>query len=142
MIGGALTPIIATAQELRGRAEQSLETRIPDGGYPPTSPLGPLMAGLRARPRVAVRVDSYQATPYLVAGTNRIAVMQHRLARRLADRADLRVLECPGNPPPIVETPWWHEEKEPDEAHRWLRGIIEHAARQCDRPLTGVSLSA
>ncbi|MEU6644758.1 LysR family transcriptional regulator [Saccharomonospora sp. NPDC046836] len=101
----------------------------PDGGYPPSSPLGPLMGRLATRPRVAVRVDSYQATPYLVAGTDRIAILQHRIARRLAARTDLRVLDCPGNPPPIVETLWWHEQKEHDEAHRWLRQILQQAAK-------------
>ncbi|PXY22145.1 LysR family transcriptional regulator [Prauserella muralis] len=104
----------------------------PDGGYPPSSPLGPLMARLATHPRVAVRVDSYRATPYFVAGTDRIAIMQHRLARQFRGRADLRVLECPGDPPPIVEKLWWHEERETDEGHRWLRGVVERAARPLD----------
>ncbi|MFD4248234.1 LysR family transcriptional regulator [Amycolatopsis thermoflava] len=100
----------------------------PDGGYPATSPLGPLMARLSTRPRVAVRVDSYQATPYFIAGTDRIAVMQRRLTRYLAGRSDLRILECPGDPPPIVEIMWWDERKEHDEAHRWLRQVARQAA--------------
>ncbi|NIJ12536.1 DNA-binding transcriptional LysR family regulator [Saccharomonospora amisosensis] len=104
----------------------------PDGGYPPSSPLGPLMARLGTRPKVAVRVDSYQATPYFVAGTDRIAIMQRRLARLFANRADLRVLECPGDPPPIVETLWWHEQKEHDEGHKWWREAVERAARRCE----------
>jgi hypothetical protein len=44
-----------------------------------------------------------------VAGTDRIALMQERLAARLADRMDLRVMECPGAPEPIVEALWWHQ---------------------------------
>jgi DNA-binding transcriptional LysR family regulator len=100
----------------------------PDGEYPDSSPLGSLLARLSTRPRVAVRVDSYQATPYFVAGTDRIAVMQRRLARSFADRPDLRVLECPGDPPPIVETFWWHEKHEQDEAHRWFRSVVARAA--------------
>jgi DNA-binding transcriptional LysR family regulator len=101
----------------------------PDGPYPDSFPLGPLLARLSTPPRVAVRVDSYQATPYFVAGTDRVAVMQRRLARSFADRPDLRVLDCPGDPPPIIETFWWHEKYEQDEAHRWFRSMVARAAR-------------
>ena len=101
----------------------------PDGEYPASSPLAPLFARLSTRPRVAVRVDSYQATPYFVAGTDRVAVMQRRLALRFADRPDLRILECPGDPPPIVETLWWHAKNDDDEAHRWFRAVAARAAR-------------
>jgi DNA-binding transcriptional LysR family regulator len=101
----------------------------PDGDYPATSPLSPLFARLSTRPKVAVRVDSYQATPYFVAGTPRVAVMQRRLALHFADRPDLRIVECPGDPPPIVETLWWHAKNDEDEAHRWFRAAAARAAR-------------
>jgi DNA-binding transcriptional LysR family regulator len=101
----------------------------PDGDYPVSQPLAPLMARLSTRPLVAVRVDSYQATPYFVAGTDRVAVMQRRLAALFANRPDLRVLDCPGDPPPIVETLWWHQKNDNDDAHRWLRQVIAEAAR-------------
>ncbi len=104
----------------------------PDGEYPPTSPLAPLFARLAARPQVAVRVDSYQATPYFVAHTDRVAVMQRRLAMRFADRPDLRVLECPGDPPPIVETLWWHAKNDEDDAHTWFRSMVAWAAKEGD----------
>jgi DNA-binding transcriptional LysR family regulator len=100
----------------------------PDGDYPVNFPLAPLMAALTVRPRVAVRVDSYLATPYFVAGTDRVAVMQRRLAEVFADRPDLRILDCPGDPPPIVETLWWHEKNDEDDAHRWFREVIAAAA--------------
>jgi DNA-binding transcriptional LysR family regulator len=102
----------------------------PDGGYPATFPLAPLIARLNEPPRVAVRVDSYQATPYFVAGTDRVAVMQRRLAALFADRPDLCVLECPGEPPQIVETLWWHEKHDEDDAHRWFREVMARAARE------------
>lgn len=104
----------------------------PDGGYPASSPLAPLLARLSRRPQVAVRVDSYRATPYFVAGTERVAVMQERLARHLADRPDLRVLDCPGDPPPIVEVFWWHTRHAEDPAHAWFRALLARAARGLD----------
>jgi DNA-binding transcriptional LysR family regulator len=81
------------------------------------------------RPRVAVRVESYQAVPHLVAGTDRIALLQERLARQVADRLGLNVLECPGNPEPIVEMLWWHANFDDDPGHVWLRELLQEAAR-------------
>ena len=86
------------------------------------------LALLDIRPRIAVRVESYLAVPHFVAGTDRIALMQERLAARLADRMDLRVLECPGQPDPIVEALWWHRQYEDDTAHAWLRRLITETA--------------
>lgn len=101
----------------------------PGGVYPASSPLGPLLSRLSSQPRVAVRVDSYSATPYFVAGTDRVAVMQRRLAATFADRPDLRILECPGDPPPIVEVFWWHRRRTDDAAHTWLRSVLAEASR-------------
>jgi DNA-binding transcriptional LysR family regulator len=102
----------------------------PDGEYPASSPLAPLLAQLPTRPTVAVRVDSYQATPYFVAGTDRVAVMQQRLALGFADRPDLRVLICPGAPPPIVEIFWWHHRNNNDAAHIWFRTLLTDTAEE------------
>jgi hypothetical protein len=55
--------------------------------------------------------------------------MQRRLAMRFADRPDLRMLECPGDPPPIVETLWWHAKNDEDDAHTWFRSVIARAAK-------------
>jgi DNA-binding transcriptional LysR family regulator len=100
----------------------------PDSGYPSTAPLAPLMDALGTRPDVAVRVDSYRATPLFVAGTPRVAVVQERLARRFADHPDLRVLEWPLAAAPIVEHLWWHERFDADPGHRWMRDVLVRAA--------------
>lgn len=97
-------------------------------GYPSTAPITRQLTLLGIQPRVEVRVESYQAVPHFVAGTDRIALVQERLAAALAAALDLRVLECPGDPEPIVETLWWHESYEDDPAHVWLRERILHAA--------------
>jgi DNA-binding transcriptional LysR family regulator len=101
----------------------------PGGEYPSTAPLAPLMASLQLNPEVAVRVDSYRATPYFVGGTERVAIVQQRLARRFADRDDLRVLDFPGDPDPIVENLWWHEKYRDDPGHRWMRERVRDAVR-------------
>lgn len=96
---------------------------------PPIPPVSRQLALLGIRPRVAVRVESYQAVPHFIAGTDRIALMQERLVRQFADRMDLRVLECPGEPEPIVESLWWHEDCDSDPAHAWFREAIIKLSR-------------
>jgi DNA-binding transcriptional LysR family regulator len=99
----------------------------------PSAPIMRQLMLLDIQPHVAVRVESYLAVPHFVAGTDRIALMQERLAARLADRMDLRVMECPGPTEPIVESLWWHRQYEEDIAHAWLRRLIVEAARGLDR---------
>ncbi len=99
-------------------------------GAPSGAPIMRQLTLLDLHPRVAVRVESYLAVPHFVAGTDRIALMQERLATRIADRMDLRVVPCPGTPGPIVEALWWHRQHEEDIAHAWLRRIIAETARQ------------
>ena len=88
------------------------------------------LAQLDLQPRIAVRVESYLAVPFFVTGTDRVALMQERLATRLAASANLRVLECPGDAEPIVEALWWHRQYEDDPAHAWLRRLIMETARR------------
>jgi DNA-binding transcriptional LysR family regulator len=89
---------------------------------------------LDIQPHIAVRVESYLAVPHFVAGADRVALMPERLAARLADRMDLRVMECPGPTEPIAEALWWHRQHEDDIAHAWLRRLIVAAGRGLDRP--------
>ncbi len=101
-----------------------------DQPHPSAAPVMRQLALLDIRPHIAVRVESYLTVPHFVAGTDRIALMQERLAAPLADRMDLRVMECPGEPEPIVESLWWHRRCEDDLAHAWLRTLIIEAGRR------------
>lgn len=100
--------------------------------YSPESapPISRQLALLGVRPHVAVRVEGYQAVPSFIAGSDRAALMQKRLAARFTDRLDLRVLPCPGVPEPIVEALWWHEDFDTDPAHRWLREALMKVAAE------------
>lgn len=87
-------------------------------------PISRQLGLLGIRPQVAVRVESYQAIPQFVVGTDRIALVQERLARQFEDQLGLRSLECPGEPEPIVESFWWYEDCDQDPAHVWLRRVL------------------
>jgi DNA-binding transcriptional LysR family regulator len=97
--------------------------------YPSDAPITRQFARLGIQPRLAVRVESYQAVPHFVAGTDRIALMQERLVSKLADGLDLKVLDFPHELEPINEMLWWHENYEHDRAHAWLRQLIIKAAQ-------------
>ena len=81
---------------------------------------------LGIEPRVEVSVDSFQLMPQLVAGTRRVALVQRRLAERLAGFVPVRVVEPPYDAVPLHEALWWHPVHTHDAAHIWLR---ETAAR-------------
>lgn len=81
--------------------------------------------------RVAVRVESYFLVPELVAGTDRVALLQERLARQVAGPLGLRLFELPGEVEPITEALWWHERYERDTAHTWMRELLFAVAAAC-----------
>lgn len=78
-------------------------------------------------PDVRVVVESFLAVPFLVGGTDRVALLQARLADRLAGAAGVRVLPCPWEVVPLREAFWWHESLRADPAHRWLRQVLVEA---------------
>ncbi|MEJ2860406.1 LysR family transcriptional regulator [Actinomycetospora flava] len=75
-------------------------------------------------PRAQVVVESFLPIPDLVAGTDRVALLQGRLAARLRPDEGVRVLPCPFTATPLVEAMWWHPTYDADPAHRWLRGLL------------------
>ncbi|MGH8868355.1 MAG: LysR family transcriptional regulator [Actinomycetes bacterium] len=105
-----------------------------DPGHTSAVPITRQLTRFGIQPHIGVRVESYLAVPHFVAGTDRIALMQERLAARFAGRMDLRVLECPGEPEPIVEALWWHEHYQDEPAHMWLRERVAEAAPPAHLP--------
>ena len=79
---------------------------------------------------MSVRVESYQAVPFLITGTDRVALMPSRLAEKLAAPLDQRIMPCPGASEAIVEALWWCEDHDDDPAHRWLRQNLQMLAAE------------
>lgn len=78
-------------------------------------------------PDIHIVIESFLPVPFLVAGTRRIALIQHELAVRLADAAGVRILPCPWSVVPIKEAFWWHPSHRSDPAHAWFRRVIAEA---------------
>ncbi|MFF3341365.1 LysR family transcriptional regulator [Streptomyces flavidovirens] len=89
---------------------------------------------LGIEPRTEVSVDSFQALPWLVAGTRRIALIQELLADRLRGVAPVRVMECPYEAVPVQEALWWHPAHTHDAAHIWLRETAGRIAVAASSP--------
>lgn len=85
---------------------------------------------LGVQPTVALVVESFLTVPFLVAGTRRVAVLQARLAARLAPAAGVRILPCPWDAVTLQEAFWWHPTRDADPAHRWLREAVAEAGRR------------
>ncbi|MDX6740209.1 LysR family transcriptional regulator [Actinocorallia sp. A-T 12471] len=75
-------------------------------------------------PQVEVVVEIFQSLPFLIAGTDRVALIQERLARRFTGIAPVRTLDPPFDPVPLTEAMWWHPAHTRDAGHAWLRRLI------------------
>ncbi|GAB4356822.1 MAG: LysR substrate-binding domain-containing protein [Oricola sp.] len=74
--------------------------------------------------KVAAVAGSFTAVPFLLEGTDNIALLQGRLARKFAAMMPLRILPSPINIPTLVEHLQWHALSEGDECLAWIRQKI------------------
>jgi DNA-binding transcriptional LysR family regulator len=79
---------------------------------------------LGVNPHVVATTGGWLPLPFLVAGTDLVAAVPERLARRVSDAAGVTVTEPPFGTVELVEVAWWHPLHTTDPALTWLRGII------------------
>ena len=85
--------------------------------------------------------ESFLALPWLIEGTDRIALVQSQLADRLTRVGEVRALDCPYDAMPITEALWWHPTHEHDPEHAWLRSVFVEAGRRItERQVTAGAL--
>jgi DNA-binding transcriptional LysR family regulator len=78
--------------------------------------------------RAEVVAESFLLAPLLVTGTERVCMVQARLAQRMQPMADVRVVPGPFEIADLDEAMWWHPIRSSDQGHRWLRGLLREAA--------------
>ena len=93
--------------------------------------VSPLEAQLGVARRTEV-TTAFGLAPVLLSGSNMVALIHARLARQLAARTNLRLLEPPMPLQPIHQLLLWPASVEHDPAHRWLRGRILALAAQLE----------
>ena len=88
---------------------------------------------LGVTPRVVVTTGGWLPLPFLVAGTELVAAVPERLARRVSSAAAVTVTEPPFGMIELTEAAWWHPMHTTDPALTWLRGIIRGSLRSLAR---------
>jgi DNA-binding transcriptional LysR family regulator len=96
-------------------------TRFPHPGSDPTA-IALLRRGIS--PNVVLTTAGWLPLPFLIAGTDLVAAIPERLARRVSSAAGVTVTEPPFGTIELVEAAWWHPMLATDPALTWLRGII------------------
>ncbi|WP_308115813.1 LysR family transcriptional regulator [Rhodococcus sp. BP-241] len=83
---------------------------------------------LGIEPKVQVVTENFLTVPGLVAGSNRIALLQEKLVRLLPLNSGVRTMPCPVDVGELVEAMWWHPVYDRDPEHVFLRDIVIRAA--------------
>jgi DNA-binding transcriptional LysR family regulator len=99
--------------------------RFPDPGSDPAA-MALLVRGISAN--VVLTTGGWLPLPFLVAGTDLVAAVPERLARRTAAAAGVTIIEPPFGVIELVEAAWWHPLHATDLALTWLRGIVAEVA--------------
>jgi DNA-binding transcriptional LysR family regulator len=90
---------------------------------------------LGIEPQVQIVTESFLTVPNLVAGSNRIALLQEQLVKLLPLNSGLRTMQCPVEVGELVEAMWWHPVYNRDPEHIFLREIVLRAAELATREL-------
>jgi DNA-binding transcriptional LysR family regulator len=99
--------------------------RFPDPG---SDPAGMALLQRGITPNVVLTTGGWLPLPFLIAGTDLVAAVPERLARRVSGAAGVTVLEPPFGLTELVEAAWWHPLHATDLALTWLRGIVADVA--------------
>jgi DNA-binding transcriptional LysR family regulator len=81
-------------------------------------------------PNVQVITENFLTVPGLVAGSERIALLQRRLVELLPLNIGLRALPPPVEVGQLVEAMWWHPVYDDDPEHAYLRDLVVRATEQ------------
>ena len=92
------------------------------------TPASRQMRMLGIEPHVQVVTENFLTVPGLVAGSDRIALLQRRLVDLLPLDVGVRALPCPFEVGQLVEAMWWHPVFDDDPEHAYLRDLVVRAA--------------
>jgi DNA-binding transcriptional LysR family regulator len=96
-------------------------------GQTASTPAARQMRMLGIEPRVQVVNENFLTVPMLIAGSERIALLQRRLVDQLPLNAGIRALAPPFDAAPLIEAMWWHPVYDDDPEHAYLRDVVTRA---------------
>lgn len=97
-------------------------------GHSKPNPAERVLEELGVRRHVQVTVSGWLPLPFVVAGTDQVAIVPERLARRVAEPAGVAVAEPPFGLVELIEAAWWHPGRSADPALLWLRDVLRDTA--------------
>lgn len=80
--------------------------------------------------RVAVQAQGFLPLMFAVTGTETVAIVPERLARRFAAGGQLAVVDPPFGFVDMLEAIWWHPSRDADAGHRWLVELLAEIAAE------------
>lgn len=92
------------------------------------------VASTKKTRRQDIIAPNFTLVPELLMGTDRIATLPARLARRLSRYFPVTVVPCPIDIPGFTEHVHWHRYQERDPALVWLRQLLLQVAGEFDVP--------
>jgi DNA-binding transcriptional LysR family regulator len=93
-----------------------------------STPAARQMRMLGIEPHVQVVNENFLTVPALIAGSDRIALLQRRLVELLPLDTGIRALPCPFEVSPLIEAMWWHPVYDDDPEHSYLRNLVVRSA--------------
>jgi DNA-binding transcriptional LysR family regulator len=79
--------------------------------------------------RIVLTVNQFNLVPELIANSDLITAIPMRTLQRSPSKEQLHVAELPIEVAPALLQMMWHERKQREPAHEWLRGIIVEIAK-------------
>jgi DNA-binding transcriptional LysR family regulator len=104
-------------------------------GHSHVPPAERILDELGVSRRTQVTTVGWLSLPFLVAGTDLVAVVPELLARRVAAAAGIVVVEPPFGRVDLIEAAWWHPSRATDPATQWLLGLLRAAAAPTAEPV-------
>jgi len=96
---------------------------------PRNTPVDRVIGQLGISRHVSVRTLGYLPLPFVVLGTNTVAIVPGRLARPFRCRG-LAVVEPPFGRVEMTEAAWWHPARAADAGAQWLLSLLREIATE------------
>jgi DNA-binding transcriptional LysR family regulator len=80
--------------------------------------------------RIVASTESLATAPFLLRDTSLVALLPRRLAERLREAAEIRLIEAPFEIPPLREKLIWSPRYTASAAHTWLRSRLMEVAKK------------
>ena len=93
------------------------------------TPAGRQLQMIGVEPRIDVVVEGFLALPFFLMGTERIGMVQRKVAERFVAGNEMRMLKPPFDVVRLAGALWWHPMHTEDPAHVWMRQQFLHFGR-------------